>query len=103
MIFGGIDVAKSRHEVCLVNDAGDVILQIHVDNNQKGMDRLLRALGRLNIKPDDVKFCLEATGHYWLPIYCHLMPYVISTPARQRPTKRMLCFLLTSYNYDVLL
>lgn len=72
MIYGGVDVAKYRHEVCLIDDAGDVVLQMHMDNNQRGMDKLLQALERLGIEPDGVKFCLEATGHYWLPIYCHL-------------------------------
>lgn len=72
MIYGGIDVAKYRHEVCLVNDTGDVVLQMYIDNNQSGMDKLLQTLEKLSIEPDGVKFCLEATGHYWLPIYCHL-------------------------------
>jgi len=72
MIYGGVDVAKYHHEVCLVDDAGDVVLQMHMDNNQRGMNKLLQALERLGIEPDGVKFCLEATGHYWLPIYCHL-------------------------------
>ncbi|WP_148866895.1 IS110 family transposase, partial [Thermosediminibacter litoriperuensis] len=72
MIYGGIDVAKHSHEVCLVNDAGDIVLKMHLDNNHKGMNKFLQALERLGLKPDGVKFCLEATGHYWLPIYCYL-------------------------------
>jgi transposase len=72
MIYGGIDVAKYSHEVCLVNESGDIVLKIHIDNNHKGMNKLLQALKRLGLRPDDVKFCLEATGHYWLPIYCYL-------------------------------
>lgn len=72
MIYGGVDVAKYRHEVCLVNDTGDVVLQMYMNNNQSGMDKLLQALERLSIKSNGVKFCLETTGHYWLPIYCHL-------------------------------
>jgi len=68
MIYGGIDVAKHRHEVCLVNDAGDVVLQMHIDNSKRGLNKLLHALERLGIEPDGVKFCLEATGHYWLPV-----------------------------------
>jgi transposase len=72
MIYGGIDIAKYRHEVCLENDAGNVILQLHMDNNQRGMTKLLQALEKLGIESHAVKFCLEATGHYWLPIYCHL-------------------------------
>ncbi|SHM39609.1 Transposase, partial [Caldanaerovirga acetigignens] len=67
MIYGGIDVAKYSHEVCLVNESGDIVLKIHIDNNHKGMNKLLQALKRLGLRPDDVKFCLEATGHYWLP------------------------------------
>ncbi|MGB9977337.1 IS110 family transposase [Thermovenabulum sp.] len=72
MIYGGIDVAKHSHEVCLVNESGDIVLKMHIDNNHKGMNKLLQALKRLGLRPDDVKFCLEATGHYWLPIYCYL-------------------------------
>ncbi|KYO65383.1 hypothetical protein ATZ99_16170 [Thermovenabulum gondwanense] len=72
MIYGGIDVAKHSHEICLVNESGDIVLRMNMDNNHKGMNKLLQALERLGLKPDDVKFCLEATGHYWLPIYCYL-------------------------------
>ncbi|BAF58892.1 hypothetical protein PTH_0711 [Pelotomaculum thermopropionicum SI] len=61
MFYGGIDVAKYRHEVCLLDDAGNVVLQMHIDNNQKGMNKFLQALERLDIEPDSVKFCLEAT------------------------------------------
>jgi len=62
MFYGGIDVAKHSHEVCLVNDSGDIVLRMHLDNNHKGMNKLLQALERLGLKPDDVKFCLEATA-----------------------------------------
>ncbi len=57
MFYGGVDVAKYCHEVCLVDDAGDVVLQMHMDNNQRGMNKLLQALERLGIEPDGVKFC----------------------------------------------
>lgn len=47
MIYGGIDVAKHSHEVCLVNDSGDIVLRMHLDNNHKGMNKLLQTLERL--------------------------------------------------------
>ena len=72
MFYGGIDVAKRSHEICLTDQVGDVTLSIRVQNNQRGMDKLLRALEGLGAKPENIKFCLEATGHYWLPIYCYL-------------------------------
>jgi len=28
MFYGGIDVAKYRHEICIVDESGNVILQI---------------------------------------------------------------------------
>jgi transposase len=72
MLYAGIDVAKRNHEICMVNEAGDVALKMSVQNSQKGMDKFLQALKRLGAGPNNIKFCLEATGHYWLPIYCYL-------------------------------
>lgn len=72
MFYGGIDVAKRSHEICLTNQAGDVALNLKVQNNQRGMDKLISALEGLDVRPDSIQFCLEATGHYWLPIYCYL-------------------------------
>jgi transposase len=72
MFFAGIDVAKYRHELCLVDDNGSVVLQLHIDNSRTGLDKLIQNLERLNISANDVQFCLEATGHYWLSLYCHL-------------------------------
>lgn len=73
MIFCGIDVAKQRHELCLTDDAGSIILQMFIDNSQKGFKKLLQALGRLETERCGIEFCMEATGHYWLPLYSHLI------------------------------
>jgi len=73
MFFGGIDVAKHRHELCLTDDAGNVIRQMFIDNSQKGFMKLLQALDHLGMEPGGVEFCMEATGHYWLALYCHLV------------------------------
>jgi len=72
MFYGGIDVAKYRHEVCVVDESGNVVLQMFMNNTKKGLDKLLQNLNRLEIEVSNVEFCLEATGHYWLSLYCHL-------------------------------
>lgn len=64
-------MAKRSHEVCVINESGDIVLQMPVANNTKGFDKLMKAIDRLT-EPADIIFCLEATGHYWLPLFCHL-------------------------------
>jgi transposase len=73
MLFCGIDVAKQRHELCLTDDTGSVIQRMFIENSQKGFRKLLQALDRLGMEPCGIKFCMEATGHYWLALYCHLI------------------------------
>ena len=72
MFFGGIDIAKHKHEVCIINEEGDTVLNICIENKQKGLEKLLSNLQRLGIEADNCKLCLEATGHYWFSLYYHL-------------------------------
>lgn len=72
MFFGGIDVAKHCHEICLTDSNGNVVLLMSIDNRKSGVDKLVQNLKRLEVQPADVQFCLEATGHYWLALYHHL-------------------------------
>ena len=100
MFYGGIDVAKRSHEICLTDKVGNVTLNIKVQNNQQGMNKLLRALAQLNIEPKHIQFCLEATGHYWLPIYCYLNKlgfrlHVIN-PIQSDALRNYYCLLYTS-------
>ena len=72
MYYCGIDVAKHRHELSVLDDAGETVLSMHVANSQKGLEKLLDALASLKIEPENILFCMEATGHYWLALYCQL-------------------------------
>jgi transposase len=72
MYYCGIDIAKHHHELCLMEQNGEQVLSIRFDNSQKGLSKLLTALSSLEVEPGNVVFCMEATGHYWLTLYCHL-------------------------------
>lgn len=67
MFYCGIDVAKRKHAVMILDEKG----QSHkaffeIENNRAGMDFLLEQLKQLG---GDVTIGLEATGHYWLALY----------------------------------
>ena len=67
MFFCGIDVAKHKHAVLVVDDAGQVVLPaFFITNSRVGFERLAAALAALC---DPVAIGLEATGHYWLALY----------------------------------
>jgi transposase len=73
MYFAGIDIAKKQHEACIIDDQGTTVLTMPVPNTQPGAARFLAAVRkRIGDDPHAVAFCLEATGHYWLSLYCFL-------------------------------
>jgi transposase len=72
MYYCGIDIAKHRHELAVLDEAGVCVLSMHFANSQQGLKKLLDALASLKIGPENILFCMEATGHYWLALYCQL-------------------------------
>lgn len=73
MYFAGIDIAKKRHEVCVLDHEGNQALLMPVANSQSGAEKLLCAIRhRFGEDPGAVAFCMEATGHYWLAMYSFL-------------------------------
>lgn len=82
MFYCGIDVAKHKHAVVVLDDQG----QVHkpaftAENTHAGMEQLLE-----NLKPfaGNIYIGLEATGHYWLSLYDiltrHGYPVVVLNP-----------------------
>jgi len=70
MYFCGIDVAKHKHAVLVVDDGGQVVRPaISIDNSRTGFAQLSASLVALC---DPVVVGWEATGHYWLALYDHL-------------------------------
>ena len=65
--YCGIDVAKRKHAVAVVDEHGHSQTAVFtMENTRAGMDVLLNAL-----KPfgGDVAIGLESTGHYWLSLF----------------------------------
>lgn len=59
MLYVGIDVTKSKHDVIVLNDQGKVILKpLTVSNSRAGFDLLHQSLKKLN---QDCLIALEDT------------------------------------------
>jgi transposase len=64
MNYVGIDVAKLKHDVFVMNDKGEVLRNsFTVPNTTEGFKELLTTLNSLGTA-QETKICFEATGHY---------------------------------------
>lgn len=67
MFYCGIDVAKQKHAVAVLDEHGRPQKAVFAtDNTRSGMETLLEELKPLG---SEVCIGLEATGHYWLSLY----------------------------------
>lgn len=67
MLFVGIDVAKSKHDCCIIDSDGVIITDsLRISNSKEGFQILYNTiLSSLNSKDlSNVKIGLESTGHY---------------------------------------
>ena len=67
MLFIGIDVAKSKHDCCIIDSDGVVITDsLRISNTKEGFDTLYNAIVSALDSNDfsKVKIGLESTGHY---------------------------------------
>lgn len=64
MINVGIDIAKNKHDIHIVNTSnGDVIVDhMTITNNLAGFNSLLNIIQQYN--QNDISIACEATGHY---------------------------------------
>jgi len=67
MYYCGIDVAKRKHAIALLDEHGQPVQRpFTIENTRAGFDHLLHALAQLQ---GPVLIGLEATGHYWWALY----------------------------------
>ena len=65
MIYVGIDVAKDKHDCCILNSEGKNLFPIFtIPNNSGGFNELYEKIFVASNSLSEIKVGLEATGHY---------------------------------------
>ncbi|MFA6780405.1 MAG: IS110 family transposase [Paludibacteraceae bacterium] len=65
MVYVGIDVAKEKHDCCVMGADGVIIVSpFRIKNNIAGFDLLLQTITTAEKDLSKIKVGLEATGHY---------------------------------------
>ena len=80
MYYIGIDIAKNKHEVSIIDASGKLLSEsISFSNTIKGFEKLIKYLSSYNVYSDNCIVGMEATGHYWLSIYSYLVECKFNT------------------------
>ncbi|MDR1292766.1 MAG: IS110 family transposase [Clostridiales Family XIII bacterium] len=73
MYYCGIDIAKRKHEVSVIDEAGHLLSKsFPIDNSADGAAVLFGFFSENGMDKSDVLIGMEATGHYWLSLYSYL-------------------------------
>lgn len=66
MLYVGIDVAKYKHHLAVIDTEGTVFVRhLKIENNREGFTKLQMTLANLQkSKSEDLQIALEDTGHY---------------------------------------
>ena len=74
MIYVGIDVAKDKHDCCILGSDGEILFSpFTIQNKLQGFDELYEKICTLTQDLDEIKVGLEATGHYHLNLLRSLL------------------------------
>jgi transposase len=74
MIYVGIDVAKDKHDCCILGSDGEILLSpFTIQNTLQGFDDLYEKIWSLTQDLHEIKVGLEATGHYHLNLLRSLL------------------------------
>ena len=74
MIYVGIDVAKDKHDCCILSSDGEILFSpFTIQNNLCGYDELYEKIWSLTKDLSKIKVGLEATGHYHLNLLRSLL------------------------------
>ena len=69
----GIDVAKRRHNVTLLDDEGKPVFRnVTFAHSRAGIDGLLERLAQTGQSVAGIRIGMEATGHYWMVLFQRL-------------------------------
>jgi len=74
MFYIGIDVAKDKHDCCILGSDGEILFSpFTISNTLYGFDELYEKIGSLTDDVSEIKVGLEATGHYHLNLLRSLL------------------------------
>ena len=74
MIYVGIDVAKDKHDCCILVSDGEILFSpFTIQNTLQGFDELYEKIRSLTSDMSETKVGLEATGHYHLNLLHSLL------------------------------
>ena len=80
MVYVGIDVAKDKHDCCIVNSEGGILPDVFtIANDQDGFNLLFQRIQAAVPDLSNVKVGLEATGHYSFNILGFLLDKGLAT------------------------
>jgi transposase len=69
----GIDIGKRFHQATVIDASGNMLgKSVRFSNTIAGGELLMSKIISVNPKGLPLLFGLEATGHYWLPLYAYL-------------------------------
>ena len=93
MICVGIDIAKDKHDCCILDSDGTVRADCFtIPNNMDGFKQLLQTIRNCTKKSGKIKVGLEATGHYSYNILGFLLDNGLPTyPVCARAGWALLC------------
>ena len=72
MKYVGIDIGKFYHYSSILDEENNATDPLRFNFLQTGYDSLLCSLVQNNCLKQETIIGLEATGHYWLPLFEHL-------------------------------
>lgn len=66
MLYVGIDVAKYKHDLAVIDSEGEIFIRhLQIANNREGFTQLQMALENLSVSTgQSIQIALEDTGHY---------------------------------------
>lgn len=73
MFFIGIDIAKRSHQAAVTDISGNIIVKpFNFKNSSAGFSHFLETLKSNSVSNKNCTIGMEATGHYWYPLYFFL-------------------------------
>jgi len=73
MYYVGVDVAKDKHYVCILDDNGELVLKpFWIYSDILGLQELEKRITELSLNRDDFIFGIESTGAFSENIYSYL-------------------------------